>query len=188
MSRLGFGPSNLRFALACLGVAVGLSAPLGPSLRSEVLLADKAAGPSAQPQRAEGVDLRPAAGVQLAESDGRLDEAELRRAIREIGHLSTFFGRLATYEAAAERRSYWEDLRLGYAAAAGRLGPLLDGGGLTLADLPDGRRVSQGEAGIAVDATLDGAWRPQDLRRARAAGEDDWGWSHRLSAAIFQGL
>ncbi len=188
MSRLGFGPSNLRFALACLGVAVGLSAPLGSNLRSEVLLADEAADPSARTQRAEDVAARPAAADQLAESDGSLSEAELRRSIREIGYLSTFFGRLAAYEAAAERRSYWEDLRLGYAAAAGRLGRLLDQGGLTLADLPAGRRGSLGEAGIVIDTTLDGAWQPEQLRRERAAGEDDWRHSHRLSAAIFEGL
>lgn len=188
MSRLGFGPSNLRFALACLGVVVGLSAPLGPSLRSEVLLADEAAGPSVRPQRAEGSGLRPASGHQLAENDGSLSEAELRRAIREIGHLGIVFGRLATYEAAAERRGYWAELRLGYAAAADRLGSLLDDGGLILGDLPSGQSVSSGDAGIVVDTTLDGAWRPDELRRDRAAGEDGWDHSYRLSAAIFEGL
>ncbi len=189
MSRLGFGPSNLRFALACLGVAVGVSAPLGSNLRSEVLLADEAAASSARTQRAEAMGARPAAARdQLAESDGSLSEAELRRSVRQIGYLSTFFGRLAAYETAAARRSYWEDLRLGYAAAAGRLGRLLDGGGLTLADLPAGRRGSLGEAGIVIDTTLDGAWRPEQLRRDRAAGADDWGHSLRLSAAIFEGL
>lgn len=188
MSRLGFGPSNLRFALACLGVAVGLSAPLGPNLRSEVLLANEAASPSARMLRVEVADARPAAGDQLAKEDGSLSEAELRRSIRDIGHLSTFFGHLATQDPTAERRSYWEDLRLGYAAAAGRLGGLLDSGGLTVGDLPAGQRASSGGAGILIDSTLDGAWRPDEVPRARAAGQDDWNHTHRLTTAVFESL
>lgn len=188
MSRLGFGPSNLRFALACLGVAVGLSAPLGPNLRSEVLLANEAASPSARLLRVEVADARPAAGDQLAKEDGSLSEAELRRSIRDIGHLSTFFGHLATQDPTAERRSYWEDLRLGYAAAASRLGGLLNSGGLTVGDLPAGQRASSGGAGILIDSTLDGAWRPDEVRRARAAGQDDWKHTHRLTTAVFESL
>ena len=141
MSRLGFGPSSLRFALVCLGVAVGLSAPFGPNLRSEVLLADEAARPFARSQRVEVVDARPDVGNQLAKADGSLSEAELRRSIRAIGHLGTFFGYLASRESPAAGSSYWEDLRLGYAAAADRLGELLDSGGLTVVDLPAGQRI-----------------------------------------------
>ncbi len=186
MSRLGFGPSCLRFALACLGVVAGLSAPLGTDLRSEVRVADEATGPSARSQRAEGFSVRPAAADQLAQSDGRLTEAELRRAIREIGHLGSFFGRLATYEVSADRRSYWEDLRVAYAAAAERLQSLLANGGLSLADLPAGQTNTPKDNGIVIDATLDGAWQPE--RQRRAAGEDAWRESHRLAAAIFEGL
>ena len=116
MSRLGFGPSSLRFALVCLGIAVGLSAPLGPNLRSEVLPADEATSPFARSQRVEVANARPAVGNQLAEDDGSLGEAELRRSIRAIGHLGTFFGHLAARESPAKRSSYWEDLRLGYAS------------------------------------------------------------------------
>ncbi len=186
MSRLGFGPSCLRFALACLGVVVGLSAPFGTDLRSEVRLADEATGPSARSQRVEGISVRPAADGQLAQSDGSLTEAELRHAIREIGRLGGFFGRLATYEVSADRRSYWEDLRLGYATAAERLQSLLDNGGLSLADLPAGRTYVPKDAGIVIDATLDGAWRPERLRGAD--GENPWRLSHGLAAAIFEGL
>ncbi len=188
MSRLGFGPSSLRFALVCLGVAVGLSAPFGPNLRSEVLLADEAARPFARSQRVEVVDARPAVGNQLAKADGSLNEAELRRSIRAIGHLGTFFGHLASRESPADRSSYWEDLRLGYAAAADRLGELLDSGKLTVVDLPAGQSAASSEAGISIDSSLDGAWRFDEVRRARASGQDDWSHSHRLTTAVFQRL
>ncbi len=188
MSRLGFGPSSLRFVFACLGIAAGLSAPLGSSLRSEVLLADEAASSSTGLQRVKVAEASPATGNQPDNGNGSLSEADLRDSIRDIGRLGTFFGRLATQDSVAERSSYWKDLGLGYTAAASRLERLLDSGRLTVVDLTTGQRAASGEAGISIDTTLDGAWRNDEARHVRATGQDDWSYGHRLTTAVFEGL
>lgn len=188
MPSLGFRPSSLRFVLACLGVAVGLTASPGLDARSEVLQLGEAARPSGPAAGLEGDLLRLAASPAQAGADGALSEAELRRRAREIGYLSTFFGRLAAHESDAETRGLWEDLRLGYAAAGGRLGRLLDEGQLTLEDLPEGQRGEVTEAGIVLDESLDGAWLVAVLRGARLAGEDDWQHTSRLSSLMIEAL
>ncbi|MDJ0945518.1 MAG: DUF2336 domain-containing protein [Kiloniellales bacterium] len=186
MSRLGFGPRNFRFGLACLGVAVGLSAPLGADPRPEDHPADEAASASAPSQRVGAVAARSAEADQLAEKNGGLSEADLRRSIHEVGRLGRFFARLASLDPEAARRSYWRDLQLAYAATADRLAGLLDSGGLTIADLPAGQKSARGGTGIVVDATLDGTWGTESPNGSPAAGQDDWSHNHRLTVAAFE--